>query len=402
MWVGLDLPPGVGELKQGSDPHFAAIVWVRGETFKAETETGDLWQPKWNENQTVLTAAIHTPDTDAGPLEAAAAGSWSLGIVGQSQGNPMAAVDCGEMDPGDVREETVVGNARGGKPGSHEARWYCGVTQRGWSPHHSLSLPTCQLPQLNKRQAGPSNAWCPYLQSRTPPRVPLQVPDTLSYRVGPQPGWPLYVLEHQTTEKDPRQESTLSAWTGRATEKDWPKRPSDHQLQEARKKDSDRAITPTAEAVHVPAHLVPPGSPQAKQLHHLHAQLSLGQICHRQKKFVSMCAGLLWSCLTFCDPVDCGLPSFSVRRGFSRQEYWSALANTGCHTLLEHCISCCPSRWVSGAARTPATQTCTTCTPGPHRGTPKSSRAASEAKPSGGPTCRGGDKTTIETQGQCG
>ena len=30
--------------------------------------------------------------------------------------------------------------------------------------------------------------------------------------------------------------------------------------------------------------------------------------------------------------------------GFSRQEHWSALANTGCHTFLEHCISCCPSR----------------------------------------------------------
>ena len=29
--------------------------------------------------------------------------------------------------------------------------------------------------------------------------------------------------------------------------------------------------------------------------------------------------------------------------GFSRQEYWSVLANTGCHTLLEHYISCCPS-----------------------------------------------------------
>ena len=27
---------------------------------------------------------------------------------------------------------------------------------------------------------------------------------------------------------------------------------------------------------------------------------------------------------------------------FSRQEYWSVLANTGCHTLLEHYISCCP------------------------------------------------------------
>ena len=30
--------------------------------------------------------------------------------------------------------------------------------------------------------------------------------------------------------------------------------------------------------------------------------------------------------------------------GFSRQECWSILANTGCHTLLEHCVSCCPSR----------------------------------------------------------
>ena len=30
-------------------------------------------------------------------------------------------------------------------------------------------------------------------------------------------------------------------------------------------------------------------------------------------------------------------------RGFSRQKYWSVLANTGCHTLLEHYSSCCPS-----------------------------------------------------------
>ena len=54
--------------------------------FKAESETADLWQPKWNENQTVLAAAIHTPDRDAGPPEGAAAGSWILGIVEQSQG----------------------------------------------------------------------------------------------------------------------------------------------------------------------------------------------------------------------------------------------------------------------------------------------------------------------------
>ena len=31
-------------------------------------------------------------------------------------------VDCGEMDLGDVREKTVVGNACGGKPGSQGSK----------------------------------------------------------------------------------------------------------------------------------------------------------------------------------------------------------------------------------------------------------------------------------------
>ena len=91
-----------------------------------------------------------------------------------------------------------------------------------------------------------------------------------------------------TTEKDPRWGIPLSAWTGSATEKDWPKRPSDCQLQEAQKTDSDRAITLAAEAVRIPAHLVLPGSPQAKQMHHPHAQLSLGENCHRQNKQKSL------------------------------------------------------------------------------------------------------------------
>ena len=50
------------------------------------------------------------------------------------------------------------------------------------------------------------------------------------------------------------------------------------------KKDSERAIIPAVEAVRVPAHLVLPGSPQAKQPHHPHVQLSLGQSCHRQRE----------------------------------------------------------------------------------------------------------------------
>ena len=85
------------------------------------------------------------------------------------------------------------------------------------------------------------------------------------------------------------------------------------------KKDSDRSITLVMEAVCVPAHLALPRSPQAKQLYHLHAQLSLGQSCHRQKKkkksLAFMQAGSLQLCPTLCDLVDCGLPGFSVRDG---------------------------------------------------------------------------------------
>ena len=33
-----------------------------------------------------------------------------------------AAVDCGETDPGDVREEILLGNACGGKLGSHGSK----------------------------------------------------------------------------------------------------------------------------------------------------------------------------------------------------------------------------------------------------------------------------------------
>ena len=52
----------------------------------AESETAGLWQPKWNGNQTVFATAIHIQDRDAALLESTAAGSWSLGIVEQSQG----------------------------------------------------------------------------------------------------------------------------------------------------------------------------------------------------------------------------------------------------------------------------------------------------------------------------
>ena len=67
-----------------------------------------------------LAAAIRTADREEGLLEGTAAGSWVLGTVEQSQGG--TDVDFRETDRGDMKEEIVVGNAGGGKPGSHRSK----------------------------------------------------------------------------------------------------------------------------------------------------------------------------------------------------------------------------------------------------------------------------------------
>ena len=91
--VGHDLPlAGEGTEAGVRSPHWGNCR-VRGETFKAESETADLWQPKWNENQTVLVAAIHTLDRDAGLLEGTVAGSCSWRLWSNLRAR--AAVDCG-------------------------------------------------------------------------------------------------------------------------------------------------------------------------------------------------------------------------------------------------------------------------------------------------------------------
>ena len=63
------------------------------------------------------------------------------------------------------------------------------------------------------------------ISSGTIERLAQRAPDALNYRVGPHPGCSFNCLICQTVEKDPRQGIPLRAWTGRATEKDWPKRP---------------------------------------------------------------------------------------------------------------------------------------------------------------------------------
>ena len=164
-----------------------------------------------------------------------------------------------------------------------------------------------------------------------------------------------------------------------------------------------------AEAVCVLAHLALPESPQVKQLCHLYAQLSLGQSCHRQKKsLASIHAGSLWLCPTLCDPVDCGLPGFSVRDGVLQARIPERIGHTGCHTLLEHYISYCPSQNTprsTWCCQNPCDSSiCTSSTPGPHP-SPRETQVLQDSlrsKPQWMTPCRGGNKTIIETQGQCG
>ena len=130
-----------------------------------------------------------------------------------------------------------------------------------------------------------------------------------------------------------------------------------------------------------------------------------GRAATGNKSLVSMRAGSLWLCPALCDPVDCGLPGFSLRGVLQARilecigKYWLPYPSRALQFLLPQlptplstsCYQnlCDPSR-------------CTTSTSGPHWGRPKSSREASGANPSGLPTCRGGNKTTLETQGQYG
>ena len=77
-------------------------------------------------------------------------------------------------------------------------------------------------------------------------------------------------------------------------------------------KNLDRAITPTIEAVCVPrTSRVPMTQAAAPTSLSILTGADLPQA--KKKSPASMHAGLLQSCPTLCNPVDCGLPLFSVR-----------------------------------------------------------------------------------------
>ena len=82
MLVGLDLPSGGGRSEVG-------VRSPRGNNCLAESETADLWKPKWNENQTVFSTVIQIPERDAGPIGVAGS-RWFIEIVEK----PLAVVCC--------------------------------------------------------------------------------------------------------------------------------------------------------------------------------------------------------------------------------------------------------------------------------------------------------------------
>ena len=85
MLVGLDLPSTVGELKQGSNPHIGQLSESEEKHLRLRVRQ-QICGSLNGMRITVLATAIHTPDRDTGPLEGTATGTWSLGIVEQSQG----------------------------------------------------------------------------------------------------------------------------------------------------------------------------------------------------------------------------------------------------------------------------------------------------------------------------
>ena len=117
-----------------------------------------------------------------------------------------------------------------------------------------------------------------------PTQVPLPVTDALIHRVGPHPGAPfsdrcphlqsrapgkgaLCVAEEVQLQAKPVQRGLLIASCKRS------------------EKDTDRSVTP-GWRYSMSWHTAPPGSPQAKQLSHLQAQLLLGPRCHSQHTYI--------------------------------------------------------------------------------------------------------------------
>ena len=129
------------------------------------------------------------------------------------------------------------------------------------------------------------------------------------------------------------------------------------------------------EAVCVPAHLAPPGSPQAKQLCYLQAQFSLGQNCCRQKKVLQgsnqgrfhsvRLFAALWT--VACQASLSGKGILQTRNLECIGQYWLPYPSRALNFLLPWP----PTPLSTWCCQNPCNpRSCTTSTPDPHRANP--------------------------------
>ena len=155
----------VGELKQGSDLHIRAIVWDKGETFEAVSEAADLLQSKRNKNHTDNPCCSHTyPRQGCKSPRRHRLGTRVQGM--RCSPRERSAVDCRETAQGDMKEETVVGQACEGIPGRHGGKAI--LLSHGEGVEPSLEPISAHIPAMTAEQR---RAWPfkPYSeqQSRT-------------------------------------------------------------------------------------------------------------------------------------------------------------------------------------------------------------------------------------------
>ena len=136
------------------------------------------------------------------------------------------------------------------------------------------------------------------------------MPDAPIYQIGPQTGRLLYVPDVLNNKERPQAKEPTKCLNRRSYGERLAKEAFRAPPTRGLEKDSDRAITPAVEAVHVPAQLAPLGQAAAPPS----CSTLTGAEVPQAKKVLCLFMQGCFGRLQLCNPVDCGLPGFSVRR----------------------------------------------------------------------------------------
>ena len=140
------------------------------------------------------------------------------------------------------------------------------------------------------------------------------------------------------------------------------------------------------------------GSLETKQLRHLH----WGRAATGKKSFASMPAGSLRWSPTLRDPVDRGLPGFSVREGVLQARILEPTGQYWLPCLLGHCflLPQPPAPLRTWCCRNPCDpSSCTASAPGPRGANPSPPGQPQEQTPGDGPHAEVGIKPHVKPRG---